>query len=707
MRSTSLRALRSGTPFVLVAALLILLLPAASATADRAMTPYDVAKIQDVGQIVVSPDGRHVAYTRSVPRDPFDDDDGGAWSELHMIGPDGSSRPFITGEVNVSGLDWTPDGSGISFVTKRDGDEHNALYVIARDGGEARKVLEHDTDIASYAWSPDGKRVAFLASEEPPEDKEKLENKGFDQEIYEEELPFTRVYVARPNPGAGMEDDENEPRELKLEGNASELSWSPDGRRLALALAPTPRVDDALMFRKVRVVDVESGEIVGEVDNPGKLGDVVWSPDSKRLALISGADLHDPREGRLMVVPATGGTPTDLMPGLEAHVVDVAWRDADTLYFIVQTGVEASLEQVEADGSSRVVHLAEGGPIWSTLSVSDDGEAVALRADSPAHPDEAFRWRPGQKRAERLTTSNPWLDEIRLAPQEAVAFEARDGLELEGILIRPLDEQEGTRVPLILVVHGGPEAHYSNGWMTAYSTPGQVGAARGFAVFYPNYRGSTGRGVEFSKTSQGDPAGKEFDDLVDAKDHLVETGLVDEAKVGITGGSYGGYASAWGATALTEHFAASVMFVGISEKIAKWGSSDIPQELNLVHDRHWPWEAWDLMLERSPVYHAEKARTPILILHGKEDPRVHPSQSLILYRYLKVLDRTPVRLVWYPGEGHGNRRAAHRLDYSLRQLRWFDHYLQGDGGEPPAPALDYGMPEEEDEADSEGDEEEE
>ena len=156
--------------------------------------------------------------------------------------------------------------------------------------------------------------------------------------------------------------------------------------------------------------------------------------------------------------------------------------------------------------------------------------------------------RHGNEGPKRLTTSNSWLEDMQLAPQEVVAYKARDGLELEGLLIRPLNEKKRTRYPLILIVHGGPEAHYRNGWLTSYSNLGQVAAARGFAVFYPNYRGSTGRGLEFSKLSQGDPAGKEFDDLVDAVDHFVDIGLVDPKRVGITGGSYGGYATAWCAT---------------------------------------------------------------------------------------------------------------------------------------------------------------
>lgn len=164
---------------------------------------------------------------------------------------------------------------------------------------------------------------------------------------------------------------------------------------------------------------------------------------------------------------------------------------------------------------------------------------------------------------------------------------------------------------------------------------------------------------------------------------------MDKKKVGVTGGSYGGFASAWLATRHSKHFAASVMFVGISNQISKSGTTDIPDEMYYVHARKRIWEDWKFFLKRSPIYHVEKCRTPILILHSKEDPRGHPSQSLELYRNLKIIGKTPVRLVWYPGEGHGNRKAATRYDYSLRLMRWMNHYLKGAGGEPPHYDLDY------------------
>jgi dipeptidyl aminopeptidase/acylaminoacyl peptidase len=251
-----------------------------------------------------------------------------------------------------------------------------------------------------------------------------------------------------------------------------------------------------------------------------------------------------------------------------------------------------------------------------------------------------------------------------------------------------------------MYVHGGPESRESNGWITSYSRPGQVAAARGFAVFYPNYRGSTGRGVEFSMMGQADAAGAEFNDLVDGIDHLVELGIADRDAVGVTGGSYGGYASAWCATHFSDRFAASVMFVGISDNVSKVGTTDIPEEMFLVHHRKRLWDDWEYFLDRSPIRYVQRNQTPTLILHGKDDPRVHPSQSLELYRHLKTLDQAPVRLVLYEGEGHGNRKAAARLDYNLRMLRWMEHYLQQQGDEAPAMDLDYhdalGLPGEDD-----------
>jgi len=682
-----------------LAAHLILLLASLPASAPAAvpgegdvLTPRNVATLRTVPSAVISPDAKRAAFVKLVPREAGVDDDGAPWNELWVMDlADGRERPFVTGKVSVSSVDWTPDGSSIAFLAKRGDDKHTSLYAIPGDGGEARKIVSTGSDVSAYSFAPDGKRVAVVAAEPEDEAKKKLQDKGFKQEIYEEDWRATRVWIA------SVEGSQEKPRKLPIEHCANEVEWSPVDERLLVTLAPTPLVDDGYMRQRVRIVDPASGEIVARIQNPGKLGQVAWSPDGKRVALVSAADIHDPSAGRLMLCAAEGGEPYDLMPGMEGDVSSIAWSNANEVMYLGGHGVWSTLGKVTLDvegrGTPRTI-LGDGGPVLGGLKLSKDGRHATFVGSEPTHPLEMYTMSHGDTAPKRRTESNPWLSKIRVAPQEVVKYKARDGLELEGILVRPLDEAKGQRYPLILCVHGGPESHDDAGWQTGYSKPGQIAAAQGIATFYPNYRGSTGRGVGFSKLSQGDPGGKEFDDLVDAVDHLVSTGLVDKTKVGVTGGSYGGYATAWCSTKLSERFAAGVMFVGISDKISKVGTTDIPDEDYFVHSLKRPWDDWQHLLERSPIYWAAQCKTPLLILHGKDDPRVNPGQSRELYRHVKMHGKSPVRLVFYPGEGHGNRKACSRLDYNLRMMQWMVHYLKGPGGEMPAYEIDYGGAEE-------------
>lgn len=645
---------------------------------ERAFTPHDVAKLKQATSAAISPDGTQIAYTLSVPRIPLQEADGPARTELHVVSSEGDSRPFITGPVNISSVQWTPDGTSIAYLARRGDDKQTTAYTIPLNGGESQRLLSHDASISAVRFSPAGGRVAFLAKETLDMTTQEYREQGFDQEIYEEDWRPTKVWICD---AAGKDT----PRALDLPGSATAIEWRPDGKQLAVVLAPTALVDDNYMFKRVHVVDVDTGRIVERIKNPGKLGQVGWSPDGKHLALVSGVDINDPSEGHLMIAAIPGeGRLRDLTPELDAHVDGFAWQDANTIGVLVSRNQGTLLGTVTLDATLDL-HETDN-TVLAGLSWSPAGHAAAI-GHHAQHPREVFLVKGMEM--QRLTNSNPWIDEMRFARQEVVRWQARDGLALEGVLVRPLNDEPGRRYPLIMAVHGGPESHVPNGWVTSYSYPGQVGAARGFAVFYPNYRGSTGRGVKFSKLGQADAAGKEFDDLIDGIDHLVQIGLVDQNRVGITGGSYGGYASAWGATYYSERFAASVMFVGISDNVSKVGTTDIPEEMFHVHHRKRLWDDWEYFLERSPIRHVQKNRTPTLILHGKEDPRVHPSQSLELFRHLKTLQQAPVRLVLYEGEGHGNRKAAARLDYNLRMLRWMEHFLQDDATQSPERRIDY------------------
>jgi len=695
--TTPSRELLAGSRLTTVLLATAFLLPTVATPQEtNRMDPHHVATLQSVGSVAVSPDGNLAAYVLAVPRRPLRDESGGSWTELHVLdlNESGSSRPYITGEVNI-GRPVFRGNDEILFTSRRGSDKTTALWGIPVGGGESRKLVEHEVGVGSWALSPDGGRIAFLAREKTAKEREKLRDQGFNQEIHEEDRPLTRLWIA----DVPALDDAGEGEQAKpvlvddVEGSVLSVVWSPAGGRLAAVTTPTALIDDSYTSKSVVVVDAPAGgevSVASTVRAVGKLGAVAWSPDGQTIAAISAEDENDPSEGRLIVRAATSGESVDLLPDLQGHVTGFAWEDGEHLLYSAAVGTLATLGRVSTDGQATTL-IEPGGPVALGFSRARDAGVLALAADDPLHPREIYRYDPAEpgKPPVRMTNSNPWLDELTLARQEIIRHDTPDGLELEGLLIYPLDYEAGKRYPLILNVHGGPESHHSHGWLTSYSNLGQLAAARGFAVFYPNYRGSTGRGVEFSKLGQAAAAGPEFEDLITAVDHLIEIGLVDRDRVGITGGSYGGYASAWGATFYSDRFRAAIPFVGISNNISKMGTTDIPEEMHLVHHRKRLWDDWDYFAKSSPIYYIERNRTPTLILHGKDDPRVHPGQSLELYRHLKTLDQAPVRLVLYPGEGHGNRRSSARLDYMLRTLRWMEHYLTGPGGEPPPHEIDY------------------
>lgn len=664
-------------------ALILLGHTGAAAAQDDPLTLEDIVTLKRVASAVLSPDGEHIAYVLNVPRTPYVDENGSAYRELHITNLEGNSRGYITGEVNIGQIAWSVDGQTVYYLAERnDDDEFRALYGIPLAGGESQRLYSHDANIQSFSPSPDGQHIGFLGTDGYPSEREQLANLGFRAVVYGESRRSTRAWVL------DLEAEEPEAVAADLPGSASDFRWAPDGERYLVGLAPTPSVDDSFMNRQFHIVDAQSGEVLNRFETEGKLGDVAWSPDSRQIAFVGAVDLSDPLPGQIFIAAADGEGIRALTPTYPGHVAELEWRDTETLWYRGSRGLWNEIGVLSVDGTSVLSTQPEGDPIARSFDAVPGSETLAVIADTPEHPREVYVWKETEG-YRRLTHSNPGLENRPLAAQVPVTYTARDGLELEGVLVRPLESESSERHPLILVIHGGPEAHYSHGWMSGYSAPAQTLAAMGYALFYPNYRASTGRGVEFSKLDHYDPAGREFDDIVDAKAHLVDIGLVDPDRVGITGGSYGGYATMWGSTALTEHFAAGVAFVGISNLVSKFVSGDIPRELYEVHTRFWPWDDWQLTLERSPIYHAGNSRTPLLILGGDSDTRVNPSQSLQLYQTLKLRSDTPVRLVIYPGEGHGNSRTAAQLDYAMRMTRWMDHYLMGPGGEAPPYELDH------------------
>ena len=641
----------------------------------------EIVTLKRVKSALMSPNGDAIAYLLSVPRTLYEDDDGDAWVQLHVVDLEGNSRPYFSGKVQVSSVAWSSDGNTLFFVARRDTKaKYPDIFKMSLHGGEASVFYEGKSDIKGIYPSPGGTTLAFLATDPKPEMDEKLKDKGFKALVYEESKKDTQVWMLDLESGEAVAHD--------LPGSASKLAWAADGKFYAVALAPSPLVDDGYVARDVFVINTEQASVRNQLGSVGKLGNFAWSPDGKRIAYIAGENINDPSPGRLYMTSSTGGERRELVPAYAGQVEDFYWVDNNSVAYAGARGLWTELSNVSLFEIETADEAREVGPILRSIDSPAGQRTAAAVADSPTHPPEVYLLKPGAN-PRRLTDSNPFLAQRLLAKQEAITYQARDGQQLDAVLIHPGTRRADGRKPLIVFVHGGPEGHQSNGWMSTYSQPGQAMAAQGYTVIYPNYRGSTGRGVAFSKMGQHAYAAAEFNDLVDAKDHLVNAGLVDSDHTGISGGSYGGYASMWAASALSEHFAAAVAFVGISNQLSKFGTSDIPREMYNVHSRAWPWEDWMWMLERSPVFHADKTRTPLLILAGDKDPRVHPSQSLEMYRHVKLRTETPVRLVLYPGETHGNKHTAAQFDYSLRFERWMDYYLIESGDSIPPYEIEH------------------
>ncbi len=648
----------------------------------QGLTPADVARLRVVTGIHPSPDGSAVAFTRLAPR-PLDSGPGANRNHLYLLDRDGE-RLLIGGKASARGVAWRPDGKAITFVRKGADDAHAEVWALPMNGGEAVRVTKTPRGVSSYEWAPDGKSIAYSARDERPKLRAKNRKRGFKQVVVDEDWVGATLY--RYDVATGKSTP------LTKGGVVNHFAFAPDGSKLAVGIAPRNLVDDRYMFTQLYTVDA-SGTSPGQrrlAANPGKLGAYAWSPDGSALAYVAGADKRDPHAGMLYVVAAGGGEPRALTPGLKGMIHDVTWPEAGSLVVSASVGVKTFLWRIDVATGERESLTAPGDVAFRTIARG--GSRWFAIGSTASHPNEVFELVRADDgyRPERRTDSNRWLAEIRLGRQEVFSFKARDGLAIEGILMLPVDYAAGQRYPLVIVAHGGPEAHFSDGWNTDYGRWGQMLCARGYVTWYPNYRASTGYGVAFAKADHGDPMGREFEDHLDAIAALAKRGLIDPERVGLGGGSYGGYTAAWAATFHSRHFAAAVSFVPFTDIRTKWYTSDIPHEFHQVHyEEKWPHEQREFLAERSPLSHAERCRTPLLLCGGTSDPRVHPSQPFMLYRAVKFATETPVRYVQYPGEGHGNRTNVYRFDYCVRGIRWFDHYVkQRERRAAPLPPLD-------------------
>lgn len=662
-------------------------------SAQEVLSPFDLLNLKRTQAIQISPDGNKVLYTISTPRTANEPAGNAHVKYMVMDLIDYSSTPLFKEEINISSPSWSPDGKWLGFIHKQE-NEISQVWVMPAKGGKMQQLTNANSDISKFQWNPGASSIAYMAATPYSAKEKELAKRGYDFIYYEENLKNVNLFILEYDADLNQTDL----RQLTNGYTVWDCNFNKEGNLIAFSSSEKRLVDHKYMFRKLQILDVSTGEVVHKTGNEGKLGNYVFSPDGKNLAFSSALNINDHAVSQVFNYNLEEKKTTNLTPlNFKGHVSSVNWKNSKEVVYLSGEGVNNTLSTVPVKGGERSVILnsEDSGVIFGMPLISDDFKTFVFTGSTPSDISNMYVWNRKDD-IKKVTDINPELAKKSLGEQEVFTYSARDGLEIEGMLMKPVGYKEGEKYPLILFVHGGPESHHSNGWLSRYATPGQVMTGKGYMVAYINYRASTGYGVDFGMEGHGDPAGTEFNDLADAIDFLVQEKGADKERVGLAGGSYGGYAAAWFATYYTEYVKAVGMFVGISNLISKRGTTDIPYEELYVHSGKLLEEQWQMNLERSPIYYAHQSKTATLIYGGAADPRVHPTQSYELYRRMKMNNHPAVRLIQYPGEGHGNRKQVGQIDVLYRQIEWLDWYVRDlkplDGPMPPLDISDkYGL----------------
>ena len=649
--------------------LLILIFISSSAIAyAQGLTAEDVVTIEAVGQVEMSADGNWIAYTLSVPRTE-EDEIGRNYSELYIISSQGGDAVPVVQKPNSAGSpQWGADGR-LYFVT-RDTDFHDQTqaYSVDSSGNGLQVHTSAEHGLSSFELSADGTTLAFSAMDPVSDERREMEQRGYDMIVAGENQRYVRLWI-QPIDG---EAEIITPDSLYV----WDFSWAPDGSRLAVRISDEPGADEEQMYTRFAVLQRDGSGLEDIMSSSKKKSAMSWSPDGNRLAVLAGKVYSDPLPQRIWVIDADGTEKQDRTPqDWEGTAESIYWYDENTLLFTAVERSVTTLNRMPADGGA-VTRIAGGDEkIFRSISLDDKNTILAASVNTREHPGEVYTYGLQNEEFERITHHNEWLADRELGEQSSITWKGADDKEIEGILIKPVGFEDGTRYPLAILPHGGPEGISMDGWNTRALYPVQVLANEGYVVFKPNYRGSGGRGTAFASANHRDLGGKEFDDVLLGIDNLDEEGLIDPDRVGISGTSYGGYFAAWAATRYSDRFAAGITFAGLSNWISFMGTTDIPHEMSVVHwDLYWfdnPGQTW----ERSPVAWLNYADTPLLVVHGLADDRVHPEQSIQLHQFLEIKG-IPTGLVLYPRQPHGLTERAHQLDFMVRAIDWFDKYLK-------------------------------
>jgi dipeptidyl aminopeptidase/acylaminoacyl peptidase len=641
---------------------------------DAGWTVGTMMNVKRVSAVTPSPDGRRVAF---VVAEAVMEGEKSEWlSHVHLASADGgASRQLTRGDKSATSPKWSPDGKWIGFLSSRSGKGN--VWRINPDGGEAEMITDVKVGVTAFDWSPDGASLALVMRDGKSEDEEKSAKEKRDWRTIDENVKMSRLYIAPVEKGA---DGKREPR-LLTSGDFTVVNfdWAPDGRTIAFEHQKTPQVDH-WPSGDVSIVTVADAAVRPLAATTTAESEPVFSPDGRWVAFTKSVEpLRWARDFRVHVVSAAGGTPRQLAQTPDNAPNMVGWSADGTRVLVGETDrVTGRVFAVPVDGTpARALDL--GSYSVGPATLNRGGTALGFVAQDADRVPEPFIAPVGGE-AKQVAAVQPALPALP-GRTEVITWRSKDGRTIEGLLTYPAAYQAGTRVPLLLIIHGGPAGVFTRTFV-GVATPYPIAAfaARGFAVLRPNPRGSSGYGVEFRQANLADWGVGDYQDLMAGVDHVIGMGVADADRLGVMGWSYGGFMTSW-VIGQTTRFRAASAGAGVTNLVSFTGTTDIPSFIPNYFNGEF-WDRGDVWRKHSPISYVKAVRTPTLIQSGEADDRVPISQSYEYYNALKRLGVT-TRFTVYPRQPHGFVEPKMTLDAAQANLDWFERFVTS---RPPSTA---------------------
>jgi len=640
----------------------------------------DYAKITSVSDPQISPDGRSIVFVVSRPNLEQDRSD----RELVLIDIATGAQQVLTYErKEVGSPRWSPNGDRLAFVAA-DGTGKDAkpqVFVLPMTGGEARKITDALNGIEQLAWRPDGKEIAYVTSDEP-ENKKEIEKhhdafEAGDNDFLATEAALpSHIWILPAEGGKARRLTSGAwslPKSAPPSSPASPISWSPDGKWLLFTRQEYPHQGDGDLTT-LQVLNAETGEIrkLTKHDKFESFG--LFSPDGSHVAYWYPRDGDPNNENEILVTQTTGGDGSDATRSIDHDLMRAIWMpDGNSLLVGGHDGTQTSLWVQPLAGAAKKLPLGDISPswlFWVDAFVGRKGE-IAFTGSTPTQPSELYYMAPANDKPRRLTDFNREIASLALGKAERFEWKGPDGFQEDGVLFYPPDFQKDHKYPLVLIIHGGPQASTT----TQFSFLPQLMATHGFVVFSPNYRGSDNLGNAYQRAIWNDAGDGPGRDVIAGIDALKKRSFIDTSKIGVTGWSYGGYMTSW----LIGHYQIW------KAAVAGAPVTDLYDEYNLADGNvsaRYSFKGSPYMGEnlkdyraQSPITYAAQMKTPTLILHDTGDARVTITQGYSLYHALKD-NGVPVKFIVYPVAGHFPGDPVRAMDVDRRWVEWMDQYLK-------------------------------